>query len=178
MGFTGNPKGSRYAIIALLVIFALGAGYCAKSEAQDSGLSIGFGIATAGAERCFDSMMLAQRFGDWMATLSTHGESAKCRDNEPIDANVGVGIVRVTDLGKWSIGFGAGLWEHGDVVVGPKTIMSNPAPRRSDRVQLCAHILIRYRLGKRGAIDWLHCSSAGSTHYNRGLNLFTLSVRI
>jgi hypothetical protein len=181
MGFTGNKKGVRIAIVLLLVLFAAGAlGWCSRSEAAE-GLSIGFGIGTAGSDRCFESMAIAQELADrkWLATLSTHGEAASCRmENEPVDANFGAGIVRTTQLGKWAIGFGAGVWEHGDVVVGPKSIENDEHPRTADRPQLCAHILVRrYLFRDRVVADLLHCSTGGSTKFNRGRNVLTLGLR-
>jgi hypothetical protein len=206
MKFTGNNRGIRVAILLLIVLFALGAaGYCSRSDAEEpcnelagcgagepastsldlkddkaEGLSIGFGFAAAGGEPCFGAMLIAQEFGErrWLAFLSTHGDSNSCRDDEPIRANIGGGIVRTTHLGKWAIGFGLGVLEHGDVIVGPKAVTSSPYPRTADRLQLCANILIRRHLFRdRAVADVVHCSSGNSTVWNRGLNTITLGIR-
>ena len=169
-GFTGNNSGIRKIIAILLVIFGGGAlGWCSKSNASE-GLSIGLGKATIGSEVCFTSLLITQELADrrWLVTLSTHGEEY-CRD-ELVQANMGVGIVRTTHLNNWSIGFGAGIWEHGDIAVGPESNRNRP--------QLCANILIRrYWLNDKVVTDLLHCSTGGSTKYNRGRNLLTLGYR-
>jgi hypothetical protein len=168
------------AIVLLVIAFGAGAaGYCSKADAQE-GLSISFGAGMAGSERCFESMLLAQEMADrkWLAYLSTHGPSGGCRDPaEPVAANIGAGIIRTTHLGKWSVGFGAGVMEHGDVVVGPWSIRDNPGPRSDEDIQFVAAILIRRTLGKRLVFDLLHNSTGGSTHFNRGLNSFTFGMR-
>lgn len=183
MGFTANSTGIRKLLLVIIVLFALGAlGYCSQSSAAEhpgAGLSISFGTAAVGGEQCFDSMLIAQELQgrSWLAYLDTHGKGT-CRGDELIRANVGAGILRTTHLGKWAIGLGAGLLEHGDSVVGPREILGDSFPRVAPRPQFCANILIRrYLFHGRAVFDALHCSTGGSTYFNTGLNLFTLGVR-
>ena len=173
MGFTANSSGIRKILLILLVLFmAGGLGYCAESRAaDDSGLAVGFGKAAIGSEVCFDSLLVSQELdsGRWLAALATHG-AGKCRA-QGVRANMGAALLRATHLGRWAIGVGAGLWEHGDRAVGPAT--------KPDRPQLCAHLLIRrYFFGGRAVLDTLHCSTGGATRYNPGLNLITFGMRI
>lgn len=152
----------------------LAAGLALAVHAEDDvsqGLSVGFGKASIGGEICFDALLISQELGDrrWLATLSTHG-TGECRE-QPVRANMGIGILRMTPLGHWAIGLGAGVWEHGDRAVGPKTTSGA-------RPQLCAHIGIRrYLFHERAVLDLLHCSTGGSSEYNPGRNLLTLSAR-
>lgn len=181
MRFTGNDKGVRIAIAILLVLMVVMAGYCTRAEAEEQGLSLGFGVGTAGSEVCFQSMQLAQEFGNgrWLAYLASHGESSACRNPpEPIRANVGTGVLRTAHAGLWTLGFGAGLLEHGDVVIGPESIRGESYPRVADRPQFTAAIFVRRRLGAHLVIDILHNSTGGSTGFNRGLNTITLGWRL
>jgi hypothetical protein len=179
-GFTGNPRGVRWAILLLLGLFALGAlGYCNRSDAAE-GLSLSFGLGYAGSDRCFDSMMLAQEMAErrWLAYFITHGDSESCQSEaEYVRANLGAGIIRTTHLGPWSIGFGAGVLEHGDIVIGPYEIIDDAAPRVDNDLQAHAVILIRRTLGKRFVFDFFHASTGKATHFNAGLNNITLGVR-
>lgn len=178
MKFTANPKGIRIVLIVLLIVFGMGAlGWCSKSDAQE-GLSIGFGKASAGSDICFDSMMITQTIAEdrWTAYLATHGEAAMCH-GEAVGANMGAGVIRTTHLGKFSIGFGAGVLDHGDIAVGPLLGLQQP-PRTDDDIQLAAAILLRYRISKRFEMTWVHNSNGGSTKHNRGLNTLVLAVRL
>lgn len=151
-------------IITLIALFATSA------TADDTGLSIGFGKAAIGSEACFDSLLLTQEMAErkFLLTLATHGDG-HCREQD-VRANMGIGVLRTTQLGRWSFGFGGGVFEHGDRGVGPKI--------DGDRPQLCAQILIRrYLLKERAVFDILHCSTGGSTHYNPGKNWAVLGVR-
>ncbi|NIR28351.1 MAG: hypothetical protein GWN84_03290, partial [Gammaproteobacteria bacterium] len=167
-------------IAMLAVLFVLmAAGYCRRSEADE--LSVGFGVALAGSERCFESMTIMQEFGEgrWLGYLATHGNSPSCRaEQEPIRANVGAGVIRTAHADRWTLGFGAGLLEHGDVVIGPDSILGDDAPRTADRPQLAAAILVRLRIRERLVLDLLHNSTGGSTGFNRGLNTITLGWRV
>jgi hypothetical protein len=183
-GFTGNPRGVRWAILLLLALFALGAlGYCNRSsaeEAEPQGLSISFGVGYMGGSRCFDSMMLAQEIAErkWLGYLATHGDSNACgAEAEFIRPNIGAGIIRTTHLGAWTIGFGAGVMEHGDVVMGPYEIIDDAEPRTDSDIQAHAVILIRRALGKRLVFDFFHASTGKATHFNPGLNNVTIGVR-
>ena len=171
MKFTGNTRGIQLAIFLLVVCFGLMAYCSAKAE----GLSIGFGRASAGGEICMDSMLLSQTMNNWYGYLSTHGDGT-CRD-QLVNANIGAGIVRTADLGRWTLGFGAGVLEHGDIIVGPDAVWSSPR-RTSDRIQFTASILLRYRVSKRLSVDILHNSTGGASDENRGLNTLVLSVRL
>lgn len=186
MKFTGNDKGVRTAILALVVLFAaMAAGYCTKADAQtkpeDQGLSVGFGIATAGSEPCFQSMLLAQSFGGerWLGYLATHGDATDCRGHD-VRANIGSGIIRTAKAGKWTLGFGAGLREHGDLVIGDYDLSAENGWNYpiDEGPQLVAAILVRYRISRRLSIDLLHNSTGGSTSENRGLNTATISWRL
>lgn len=181
MGFTGNNKGIRLAIVVLLIVFACGAlGLCSRSEAAEpSGLSIGFGKALGGSEPCFNSMLIAQEIAEqrWLAFLATHGDSDSCR-GEVMDANVGAGILRATQLNHWSIGFGAAVFEHGDLIVGPKSLEQMWPPRSSEGMQFGAAISVRRYIGKRLVVDMLHFSTGGSAYFNPGLNSLTIGIRL
>lgn len=199
-GFTGNSRGIRIVVLIVLGLLAAGAlGLCSTADAREpEGLSIGFGPVFAGSERCFTGMMVAQELDHWILNLQTHGDSTACREPpEPITANIGIGVVRFTGLGKWKLGIGASVWEHGDVVVGDFSGMpasSNTVditqlsgsvktlgtaaqePRRAQGIHLCGQFLFRRPLGKRLVLDVVHCSSGGSTHYNRGRNFLMFSA--
>ncbi len=174
MKFTGNDKGVRLAILVLVVLFvAMAAGYCSKAEAQEQGLSLGFGMATAGSEPCFTSMLLMQTIGDKFAGyLATHGDSEDCR-SQFVRANFGAGIIRTAEAGKWTLGFGAGFREHGDIVIGDYDWTHGVSV--DEGPQLVAAILVRYRVSRRLSIDLLHNSTGGSTTENRGLNTVAVS---
>jgi hypothetical protein len=180
MTFTGNPKGMRILIAAILVLFvAMATGYCSKADAQENpeeqGLSLGFGIATAGSEPCFHSMLLAQTIGDkWLGYLATHGDSDDCR-NQSVTANFGVGIIRTATVNRWTLGFGAGFREHGDIVIGDYDWRTQTP--YDEGPQLVAAILVRFRLHKHVSLDLLHNSTGGSTTENRGLNSIVISGR-
>jgi len=178
--FTGNSAGVRKALLILLALFGAGSlGYCSSSDAAE-GLSIGFGKASAGSDVCSESMLLAQEFGEqrWLALLATHGEG-HCH-GEVMAANVMASVARVTHIQRFSVGFGAGMLAHGDMAVGPWTLLQQPkdGPRRTDSAQFCATILMRYRVGTRFVVDWLHCSTGGATAMNRGKNWLTFGVRL
>lgn len=169
-GFTGNPSGVRKVLAVVVVIFALGAaGYCSTSDAAE-GLTVGFGKASVGSEVCFDSLLVTQELADrrWVATLATHGDG-RCRDQD-VRANLGLGVLRTTHLGRWSIGIGGGLWHHGDRAFGPAG--------GSDRPELSAQILIRrYLLRDRLVLDLLHASTGGAAEVNPGRNFLVLGAR-
>lgn len=151
--------------LALLVLLAI-----AGQAAADEGLSVGFGKAMIGSEACFDSLLITQELAEkrFLLTLATHGEGY-CRDQH-VRANMGLGMLRTTQLGRWSLGFGGAVYEHGDRGVGPA--------EHPDRPQLCAQILIRrYLFNERAVLDILHCSTGGSTYYNPGKNWLTLGMR-
>lgn len=184
MKFTGNDKGVRLAILVLVILFvAMGAGYCTKADAQEKsqeqGLSLGFGIAAAGSEPCFQSMLLMQAVGDhWAGYLATHGDGDGCR-NHDVRANFGAGIIRTAEAGKWTLGFGPGFLEHGDLVIGDYDLSAANGWNYpiDEGPQLVAAILVRYRISARLSIDLLHNSTGGATSENRGLNVLTLSGR-
>jgi hypothetical protein len=172
------------AIVLLLILFiAMAVGWCSRVEAQEEpaeqGLSVGFGIATAGSEPCFLAMLLSQTFGQhWLGYLQTNGDAAECRD-QPVRANIGAGIIRTAEANRWTIGFGAGFREHGDIVIGDydaseATGWNYPI---DEGPQLVAAILVRFRMTQRLSIDLLHNSTGGSTTENRGLNTITISGR-
>lgn len=182
MGFTGNKRGIQIAILILVALFVAGGlGWCSKAEGQEreiSGLSVGFGGASAGSAMCFGAMLLTQTFAedDWVAYMATHGSSENCH-GEAMVANVGFGLIRTTHLGKWSIGFGGGIFEHGDTAIGPK-LGAHVPPRVDEDIQLAAAIMLRRRIGERLEINWLHNSTGGSTKHNRGLNTIAISFRL
>lgn len=172
MGFTGNSRGVRLVLLILLALFGAGGlGWCSKAKADElelQGLTIGFGSGHAGSEPCFGALLLTQSFADerWVGFLNTHGESSSCRDREPVRANIAAGVIRTTHLGPWSIGFGAALREHGDVVVGPYSIVNQTPPRVEPSAHLAAVIFVRRELGQRFVVDLLHLSTGGSTYFN------------
>lgn len=175
---TGNSRGVIVGILIVLAGFGLFA-ECSKAD-ERQGLSISFGTGLAGSDSCFDSMLLAQEIAErkWLGYLLTHGPSSACREPaEPVVANIGAGIIRTTHRGKWSIGFGAGVMEHGDIVIGPGSIRERPYPRHNESIQFVAAILIRRNVGERFVVDLLHNSTGGSTHFNRGLNTLTVGLR-
>lgn len=184
VGFTGNKRGVRVLVAVFVLAFIeLSAGWCSRANAEEV-LTAGFGIATAGSEDCFDSMLLTQSFGDheWLGYLATHGDSDSCRKH-PVDANFGVGVLKLAHRGRWTLGVGGGLRQHGDLVIGPDfprptvEVSRNYEPFRNDELQLVASLFIRFRLHKHVTADLLHNSTGGATQQNRGLNTIVISGR-
>lgn len=176
MRFSGNSAGVRIVIAVLLVVAAIAGTRCARAESV-----IALGPAAIGSHVCdFEGLSVSREFLDRsvLAGIFTHGEG-RCK-GELVDANVGAFGLMLFPVGRrFDIGFGAGLWEHGDIAVGDASIVGDPEPRRDEGTQLTAAILLRsYWLDGRLVADFpLHFSSGGSTRHNAGLNLLTLGYR-
>lgn len=152
-------------------IIALFLALIGSTAAADTGLSIGFGKAAIGSDVCFDSLIITQELSErrWLAVLQTHGKG-ECREQH-VRANMGAGIARMTQLGKWSLGFGVAVWHHGDRAVGPR--------EGGDRPEVTAHIHIRrYLFDERLVLDIAHSSTGGAAEYNAGRNILTLGWRV
>lgn len=175
--FTNNKRSVRVGILLIVALVAAGLTWCSQSEAQENGFSIGFGAVTIGSDVCdFLSMKLGQDVGKWRAAVVTHG-AGECR-SEPVDAQVGISISRPVKLRNWDIGFGAALFEHGDIAVGPHAVLrATPPPRRTDVLQFQATIVVRRRIGSRLLFDVDHFSAGGATFFNPGRNIYTLGAR-
>ncbi len=157
-------------VVVLLALLASPA----LAERPSEGLVIGLGLPMIGGGWCeFQGVVISQELHErrWVANLWTHG-TGRCGDVR-MRANLGVGIVRTTQLGRWSLGFGAGVQEHGDAAIGPDL----PPGETADRIQLSAQILIRRQIGDRLVVDLWHASSGGSTVVNAARDTISVGWR-
>lgn len=186
MSFTGNSRGVRLAILILVVLFVVGgAGFCAKqADAAENKTIVAFGVPFIGGDRCeFQSMTISREIDDgaWLAGLVTHG-TGECR-GEAVAAQIGAMILHQTYIGAgrmFSIGFGAAMFEHGDIAVGPHSVLdAAQAPRTSEGLQGSGVILVRaYLLSRRLVVDMpLHFSTGKATYFNPGRNLIQVGYR-
>lgn len=148
--YSGNPNGTRIAILALLILFIAFAS-CEETKAFevssqvthlssagttnfnrgnnaimvcgeiDAGLGLCAGRHFVASKTCGYALTLSQRFARvWKAYLFTHGDLDCTYHDAPFNqaANAGAFIARVADWKRYRIEFGAGIKEHGDLVIG------------------------------------------------------------
>lgn len=187
--FTGNNSGIRIAILIIIAFFILGGlGWCRSGVAQEveASTSVSFGLPFIGGELCdFSAMVIAREFSgrSWLGGITTHGEG-ECK-GEFVAANFGAFVLHQTWVNKHlSVGFGAALFEHGDIGVGKAEILNQPEstnyPRKSDTLQMTGVIMIRtYWLeDSQLVIDLpLHFSNGSSSRFNPGWNLLMVGYR-
>jgi hypothetical protein len=180
MGITGNSKGVRAAIVVLVLLFIAAGAWCSKAEARDR-TTVSYGNLAFGGDFCTDSLVIGREFGaeKWLAGLVTHG-TGNCR-GEFTSANIGGFVLHQLHFGdRFSIGFGAGIFEHGDIGIGKESILLDTTePRKSEQMQFAAVISVRaYALNRKLVIDMpLHFSSGKATRFNPGKNLIAVGYR-
>jgi hypothetical protein len=174
--FTGNSRGVRLIIAALLVVAIIGGARCARGESV-----ISVGPVWVGGSSCdFSALTISREFQDRrvLAGIQTRGDG-DCK-GEFVDPNIAAFGLMLFPVGRrLDLGFGAGVWAHGDIAVGDASIVGAPEPRRDEGLELVAAILIRtYWFRNRLVLDLpLHFSSGGSTRHNPGLNMVAVGYR-
>ena len=187
MSFTGNPKNSRYAIIGLIAA-TLTFAYCsrAKGAEPDPIFFVGMGHAYQSTTPLATGMRLGMEQGHWQASIVTHGETIIHRSEASYltEPNLGTCGTWHVFRRRWSVGWGACLWEHGDWSVGDAGPVGYDAEQNlltldDDGMQLTAAIVLRRTFGKRELVyvEAFHASNGGSSHYNRGRNLIAGGFR-
>lgn len=182
MKLTGNPRGVQLLIVALLVVTLWVS--CRSAEAAEPMFFASGGLATHGGKIYSQGLRIGLESGPWQASVVTMGDGSydKPEGRYLIEPNIGACGTWHRALNKWSLGWGACVWEHGDWSVGDRHIVTwtgSTASLDDDGVQLTAAILVRRTFGKRDRLyaEAFHASSGGSTHYNAGRNLLSVGAR-
>lgn len=181
--FTGNPKAGVAAILALLLITLWFT--CSQRAEAETRMFAGAGEALVSTDPMASGLRFGIEQGPWQVSLVTHGEGAREDDNGNrylIDPNLGACGTWHATRKRLSIGWGACLFEHGDFAVGTGVEVPDEGGVRlvDDGIQLTGAIALRRVLGERERfyVEWFHVSSAGSSHYNRGVNWFVFGARL
>jgi hypothetical protein len=185
MRFTGNPKKVQIALAALALVTLWFACTSKRAEAAEPEFYAGAGLNFMSNEPAAHGYRIGMQQGAWEASIVTHGEAEVQRDGDPVgyflEANFGTCGTFNVYRNKWTIGWGACLWEHGDIDIGDEAdfVLRDDGLYQlmDDGIQLTAAIVVRRDFGKRLYVDIFHASTGGSTHYNRGRNLITVGAR-
>lgn len=182
MKLTGNPRGVQLAIVALLVATLWIS--CRRAEAAEPVFFAGAGPALHSARTYAHSLRIGMEQGAWQASIATTGGG---HIDHPegrylIGPNMAACGTWHRSIRRFSLGWGACLWEHGDFSVGDSTTVTwTPAGAEleDDGLQLTAAIVARvtFGAGRHGFIEIFHASTGGSTWHNRGRNLITIGAR-
>lgn len=184
-GITGNPKSTRVALVVLALITACLA-YCSKVRAEEPKFFVSFGEAYAVNNPLAGAMRLGLEYGPFQASLVTHGSSYRSWQDVTYFTRANMGACGTWHRGfhRFSVGWGACLFEHGDWSVGDSGPVVYDRARDAyelddDGVQLTAAIVLRRTFGKNEHfyVEAFHASTGGSTYYNGGRNLLTGGIR-
>lgn len=182
LNFTGNSRGMRFVLLILVGLMLWFAWSRAKAEPV---FFAGVGQMLAASRPLSGGLRLGVETGPWQASLVTHGETVLGDPNGGhyrVDPNMGACGTWHVARRRLSIGWGACLWEHGDFSVGDRgPVVYEPQTDTlwldDDGIQLTAAIVMRRTMGEHFYVEWFHASTGGSTHYNRGRNLFSGGAR-
>lgn len=183
LNFTGNPRIVQGIIVALVVLTSWFG--CREVKAEEPKFLAGGGVLTVSDVKVAHALRVGMETGPWQVSIVTHGDDTIVRDDVPyyFAPNMGACGTWGKALSKWSIGWGACLWEHGDWAIGDKDVTGwngSALTLNDDGIQLTANIVVRRCFGERQRVcgEFFHASTGGSTHYNRGKNFFFIGARI
>lgn len=186
LNLTGNPKGVQILIVIVLALtlwFAFKAKRVAAEEAAPVFFAAG-GAVLSGSEPYTHGLRVGMEQGSWQMSVVTSGEGhiTKPEARYWIAANIGVCGTFHRELGRWSIGWGGCLFEHGDVSIGDYNELQSAEDgavwMEDDSIQVTAAITARFSINRHVFIELpFHVSTGGSTHYNKGRNSLLVGVR-
>lgn len=181
MKLTGNPRGVQIAIVALLVV-TLWFG-CRAARADESVFFASAGVTTIGGHPYSGGLRIGLERDAWQTSIVTSGDGRvhRVEGSYVIEPNIGACGTWHRALNRWSLGWGACVFEHGDFATGDdQTTWADGAfTLNDDGLQLTAAIVLRRTLGERQRlyVEAFHASTGGSTHYNPGRNLLSVGAR-
>lgn len=183
MRLTGNPRGVQILIVAALIV-TLWISCTRNADARETFFA-GAGVSYMSTRQIAHGLRFGVERDAWQFAIVTHGDGAAGDDNGNtymLDANLAACASWHAQRRKFSIGWGACAYEHGDFAVGDgvEIFEGSEARLEDSALQLTGTIVVRRAFGERERVylELYHASSAGSTRYNRGRNILLFGLRL